>query len=427
MSLDQLISASVRDMADEADVSMTAADIADAALRGRARQRTARLVTAMAAVVAVAAAIVVPTFVTQKGPTAAGGAKPSPTAAATQSSPSTTTTTSKWVKLPLSHAHTGNTSISAHPSEGPPVHLIAADDVALSAYYTESGRSGSDMTSPVTFHWSLYQPWTGTYRKVPWANLDVSPGLGLAAVLEGPAATNRIGIIDMHTGSLLNWVHTSHPVGMVAFSPDGTRLVATTYAPGGDPRTGSMDRNGFITIDLTNGQQTFHAIPHDQLLKSQEAADTEPYNGAVWTADGKYVYFKYDMGLDVKFFLPNGSPAHPTHAAELSFEWGLSATISPDGTKANAGFTGQGSVAQTSVKTLDGGATYTQPVQQLLAWANNGALVAWGCGKNCAGAGEFHSRLVLTSLDGRSVTTLSGPQRGSDASPGQWEVLMTRR
>ena len=425
MSLDQLISASVRDLADEADVSVTATDIVDAALRGRARQRTARLVTAIAAVMAVTAAILVPTLVTQKGLTAAGGVKPSPTAATIR--PSSSTTTSKWVRLPLSHAHTGNTSISAHPSDGPPVHLIAADDVALSAYYKQSGRPSGDSTSPVTFHWSLYEPWTRTYQKVPWAYLDVSPGLGLAAVLEGPASTNRIGIIDMRTGSMLNWIHTSHPVGMVAFSPDGTRLVATTYAPGGDPRAGSMDRNGFITIDLTNGQQTFHAISHDQLLKSQEAADTEPYNGAVWTADGKYIYFKYDMGLDVQFFEPNGSPAHPDHAAELTFEWGQSATISPDGTKANAGFTGQGNAAQTSVKSLDGGRTYNQPVQQLLAWANNGALVAWGCGTNCAGSGEFHSRLVLTSLDGRSVTTLSGPQKGNDASPGQWEVLMTRR
>ena len=152
----------------------------------------------------------------------------------------------------------------------------------------------------------------------PGRDLDVSPGLGLAAVLEGPASTTRIGIIDMRTGSMLNWIHTSHPVGMVAFSPDGTRLVATAYAPGGDPRAGSMDRNGFITIDLTNGQQTFHAIPHDQLLKSQEAADTEPYNGAVWTADGKYVYFKYDMGLDVQFFRPNGEPGEPADAAELA-------------------------------------------------------------------------------------------------------------
>ena len=426
MSLDQLISASLRDLADEADVSMTATDIADATLRGRARQRTARLVTSIAAVMAVTAAIVVPTLVTQNGLPAASGVKPSPTAATIRPS-SSTTTTSKWVKLPLSHAHTGNTSISAHPSEGPPVHLIAADDVALSAYYQQSGRKNGDSTSPVTFHWSLYEPWTRTYQKVPWADLDVSPGLGLAAVLEGPASTNRIGIIDMRTGSMLNWIHTSHPVGMVTFSPDGTRLVATTYAPGGDPRAGSMDRNGFITIDLTNGQQTFHAIPHDQLLKSQEAADTEPYNGAVWTADGKYIYFKYDMGLDVQFFEPNGSPAHPDHAAELTFEWGQSATISPDGTKANAGFTGQGNAAQTSVKSLDGDRTYNQPVQQLLAWANNGALVAWGCGANCAGSGEFHSRLVLTSLDGRSITTLSGPQKGNDASPGQWEVLMTRR
>lgn len=57
MSFDQLISASFRDLADEADVSMTPTDIADAALRGRARQRTGRLVTAMVAVVAVAAAM----------------------------------------------------------------------------------------------------------------------------------------------------------------------------------------------------------------------------------------------------------------------------------------------------------------------------------------------------------------------------------
>jgi hypothetical protein len=77
MSLDQLISASFRDLADEADLSVMPTDIADAALHRRARQRTARVMTASAAVVAVAAAIAVPTIVMDQSPISTGRASPS--------------------------------------------------------------------------------------------------------------------------------------------------------------------------------------------------------------------------------------------------------------------------------------------------------------------------------------------------------------
>jgi hypothetical protein len=65
-------------------------------------------------------------------------------------------------------------------------------------------------------------------------------------------------------------------------------------------------------------------------------------------------------------------------------------------------------------------------VEDLQSSANNSALIAWGC--DATGHNENHQRLVLVSLDGKSVIPLSGFVHGkTDVSPGQWRVTLTRR
>jgi hypothetical protein len=324
------------------------------------------------------------------------------------------TTVDHWKKPPLSHAHHGNTSVSAHPDELPPRHLVAVDDVALSAY-TVSIKTARTQ-------WFLYNGRSGTYEPTPWATLDVSPGMGLAAVLEGPIVNNRIGIVDMTTGKIFSWISTDHLVGAVQFSPDGTELLATTYAASGGGERKQYSRDGIILINLVTGKQAFHSVPpyvERTLLGWSGLA-----GGAKWTPDGKYVWLEYleapgDRFLTLKsvykFFRPDGTPMPPpANAAAITLDGGRGAAVSPDGTKVLIASLGP----TTAVRDTATGATYTQRVDQLMSWASNDALVA-----------EQASTLVLVSVDGRSIVTLTGTQSISqDGSVvGSWQPLLTRR
>jgi hypothetical protein len=255
MKLEQLIKSSLDNWTDDVRVPL---DLPSRAIRRGRRQRSVRTMTAVSAavVVAVGVAFAVSDVVGHSPrPAATSAHRPHADVHTTTTVTAPMPPSTPWQPLPLTHAHTGNTTIAAHPDEAPPVHFVAADDVALSAYAINT----TPRTSVNTWSWRLYSVTTGTYVQVPWAWLDVASGLGIAAVLEGPAVTRRIGIISMATGSLIRWIPTAKPVGTVMFSPDGKTLAATTYQ--GDPRRSGADNRagaitGFILIDLTNGDQT---------------------------------------------------------------------------------------------------------------------------------------------------------------------------
>jgi hypothetical protein len=425
MTLTQLIKSSLDDWTSDVPVPNNLS--APALERGRRMQATRRRAT-LAAVLGVVAAIAVPIVITGAGsstprvsdhrttPVGAGPASAvphngivPPLGAAPTVGPITAPST-PWAPLALTHSRTGNTTISAHVDESPPTHLIAADDLAVSAYFFESGTKRT---------WYLYNSTSGTYRKTPWSTLDVSPGLGLAAVMEGPLPSTRIGIVDMATGDVDRWITTSRPVESVFFSPDGTKLLATAYV--GSSVFGGMV-TGFVIIDLRNGDQTEVSITG------------EPYNSALWTYNGAYLYLEVanvvspdQIGTQTWFYTPDGHMAGtPAHAAELTWNNGYGANVSPDGTMAPANVDGGGRPL-TGIENLKTGKIIgKQPVEDLQGWANNSNLIAWGCDANCTN--EFHSRLVLVSLDGKTITPLSGYVSGkSDVSPGQWRILLTRR
>jgi hypothetical protein len=423
MSLESYIKESVDEWADDAP---PIAGMAGVALRGRRRVRRRRTATAVLAVAALAAVAIPTTLNELSSNNLQAGAD------GTSSARSVVQPVS-WTPLPLSHPHSGNVTVSAHPSESPPVHFIAADDAAVSAYNFQS--TTSRMT---TYTWYLYDPSTGTYKKTPWAQLDVSPGLGLAAVLEGPAATHRIGIVDMKTGTLIRWITTRYAVGTVTFSPDGTKLLGTLYS--NDPRLGHGNgRNGFVVIDLVHGVQIYGNLP------AIASTVDYPYDGVQWTYNGRYFYIPVPQaGAVVSFFNPDGTRApEPANATALTFESGYGATVSPDGTKAatssqqsHAGSitnhqlpigTGSMRAPQTEVADLASGTTqWRQPVEQLDAWANNSALIADQCSGSCSN--ESNSRLVLVNLDGTAIVPLTGTMTGtSDISAGQWRALLTQR
>jgi hypothetical protein len=395
-TIEKVVSESLRDMADRAALPGSPTNLADMALRGRARKRTTRRVTTVFVILAVACAIAIPTALVR------------------HATEQRLTTVNHWKKPPLSHAHHGNTSVSAQLDESPPRHLVAADDVALSAY-TVSRKTARTQ-------WFLYNGRSGRYEPTPWATLDVSPGMGLAAVLEGPTVNNRIGIVDMTTGKVFSWISTDHLVGAVQFSPDGTQLLATTYAASGDGEPKKYGRDGIILIDLVTGKQTFHSIPPDteRALLGWSGLG----GGAKWTPDGKYLWLDYleapgDISLMLKsvykFFRPDGTPMPPpANAAAITLDGGRGAAVSPDGTKVLIASLG----STTAVRDETTGATYTQRVDQLTSWASNDALVA-----------QKASTLVLVSLDGRSIVPLTGTESISQdgSAVGSWQPLVTRR
>ena len=92
-----------------------------------------------------------------------------------------------------------------------------------------------------------------------------------AAVLERGLPIDRIGLLDLTTGKLDRWIKVDKRVGGVQFSPDGKRLVATTYSlnPDGLFKDASYQlndkivpgpkpsRTGFSVIDITSGESEF--------------------------------------------------------------------------------------------------------------------------------------------------------------------------
>jgi hypothetical protein len=392
MTLERAVRQSFDEWADDAP---TPAGLADDALRGRRRRRVTRGMTTVVAVAAVAAAVAVPTALLHRGShtgVRVGAARAG----------------SAWTPLPLSHAHTGNTTVSGHPDESPPVHLIAAYDTAVSAYSFQSATGNI---------WYLYDPQTGTYQRTGWDQLDVSPGMGLAAVLEGPARADRIGILDMRTRQVIRWIDIAHNAGTVQFSPDGTKLLAGTFAGTDQASRVSTGINGFIVIDLVTGAQTFRSLD----------PTTGPYGSALWTYDGASIYAPSARPGAARFFHADGTPAPtPPDAGGPAYQNGYDANVSPDGTEVNAGFTGH-QEPQTSVADLGTGKIIgTQPVQDLEAWANNNSLIAWACDATCTN--EFHSRLVLVNVAGTTVVPLSGFVGGNrDDAPERWHILATQR
>ncbi|MFZ3571281.1 hypothetical protein ACOKM5_30580 [Streptomyces sp. BH097] len=68
------------------------------------------------------------------------------------------------------------------------------------------------------------------------------------------------------------------------------------------------------------------------------------------------------------------------------------------------------------------------PAQQLLAWADDKRLIAWGCDpKKCDGKGEFRNQLLLVTIGSDKVVQLSDFRRASADYPGRWSPQFTTR
>ncbi|WP_433178878.1 hypothetical protein [Actinoallomurus sp. CA-150999] len=392
MKLETLVRQSLEEWSAEARVP---AGLADRALRRRTRRR----IRGIALVAGAAAAVAATTFAVDVGaPTA-----PRP---ATRPTPM-------------------DTSLHTDPAHSPPQRFVAAGQTAISAYYI---RQTSSIGGKTVFRdtWYLYRPATGGYQRTPWANLDVAPGLRQAAVLEGPLPAARVGLVDLKTQKVTRWITLEYPAGGLAWSPDGTRLLVTTYDRSVDVPAGpgTSSRTGYYLVNVASGKAAFHTLP-----AGTDNVDARQDLG--WSRNGRLLWAPTDTTPTKRFYDLSGTPRPaPPHEDQTYVD---EAGLSPSGRYLSRGnpYVGPGRTNPHGPATAVEDVTTSkqvgvQPVEQLRAWADDTHLIAVACDvKRCTGKGEFHNRYVLVSVDGKSITPLTGYQN-SDA-PGAWHPLFTHR
>ncbi|WAZ20917.1 WD40 repeat domain-containing protein [Streptomyces cinnabarinus] len=332
----------------------------------------------------------------------------------------------------------GGSRTYAHPDQSPPRELIAAGQVALAAYCTTETRAEGDHGRLVRTYW-LLDPATGRYEKDPrWSYVAVAPGMRTAAVLERTLPTRRIGLLDLATGEVERWIPVGHGVGGLAYSRDGTRLVATTYEKDPDlmPERGTDDegeplyfpgperstRTGFIVLDPTAPDEAGNAwssAPDDQRFNTR--ADF------AFSRDGRLVYAQFigeRDGLQQFYDLAGNKVAVP--ANERHLRWDVGARLSPDGTLAAHGLTKEvRDKAYSSIRDPRTGKEITKVRGgELIAWVDDRRLIAW---ERSPGEEAYRPRLALVTIGSDKVTWLSGAREQRADTRWTWEPVFARR
>nr|WP_206439191.1 WD40 repeat domain-containing protein [Streptomyces scabichelini] len=317
--------------------------------------------------------------------------------------------------------------IIAHPDQSPPRDMIAAGDVALAAYYTRKNVEQTDDRAVAVREYRLLDQKTGKYEKASkWSFIDIAPGMRTAAVLENDLPTKRIGLLNLRTGEVERWIPVDRGVAGVEFSPDGDKLVATTYKANpdlrykvdydsdGDGKNNDYDqsqdqpRTGFYVIDVASGKGSWSEVP--------EVDDSNARQDFAFSHDGKRVYSGLTREPDMQYYDFEGNKVDRP-ANERYTQWYIDAGVSPNG----------------KLVANDGGAVldaYTGeriakvPGYQPLAWVDNKRLILW---YSEPGENEHHNRLVLATIGSDKLVRLSGALKGSDGAPGQWTPIFTER
>lgn len=316
--------------------------------------------------------------------------------------------------------------VSSDTEHQPPQTLVAAGAVAVSAIVTtHRDPVGTDGWETLRRSYSLLDPTSGKYEPTDWSYVAVAPGMQRAAVLEGDLPAAKVGILDLASGKVTRWISTDHPVASVAWSPDGSRVIATAYD--GDPDLqkpngknsfviGDATRTGFVLVDPEEATATFTALPHNDMFGGR--ADVG------WTPDGKGVWSP-SSPPDELFFNLDGQPMAGDRA-DLNSNLGIDAAgllsiTSPDG---RFRFT-QDSGLPTEITDTRSGETYSQPALQLLGWADDEHIVTLaGCSDPCQGTDEFKNGLVLMRYDGTDPVPLTATRKGE---AGDWAFQLTPR
>ncbi|UUA06607.1 MULTISPECIES: hypothetical protein [Streptomyces] len=338
--------------------------------------------------------------------------------------------------------------VEARPDQSPPRELIAAGQVAVSAHYTRKLVRQPDGDAVNAREWSLYNAATKRYEKTDWGWLDVAPGMKTAAVLEGDLPVKRIGLLSLSTGKVQRWIKVDKGVGGVQFSPDGERLVATTYGHNPDGlfkdapvrvQDGSEDgdgqempgpkqsRTGFYVIDVDSGRAAFSERPAKKdSLAAMAGTGRQDFS---WSRDGETLWEQRLDRPGRNYYDVDGKlKSLPQQKTDLIFP---PVITSPDGKLATGGFAGgkDGQIVSAVLDAKTGKQSAVVPGQQLLAWADDTHLIAWRCDPSqCEpGKGEFRNQLVLVGLDDDKVTPLSGFRKAQEDYVGRWTPVFTER
>ncbi|MGW7420691.1 WD40 repeat domain-containing protein [Streptomyces sp. NPDC054813] len=405
MNVEELLRDTLREQA--AEQSTAGPGFADRVLAVRRRRRTRRLASAAAATAAViAVAVAVPLLDSGKSDVRPSGV-------------------------------VQRNGITGHPDQSPPRELIAAGQTALAAYYTWRTVPLTDDKGIGVRTYRLLDPGTGTYVKDSrWAFVAVAPGLRTAAVLEQTLPVRRIGLLDLATRKVERWIPVEHGVGGLAFSYDGTRLLATTYDENPDARAkvqsfkGGWDwgpafatssRTGFYDIDVASGKATWTRVVSDR--------DTPTRADFSYSRTGDQVYAQVIGDRDGKqqfYDLDGGRIAAPADERYLRTDVG--ARLSPNGRLAALGLTKEVAPGKSysSIRDPRSGKEITKVRGgDLLAWADDRRLIAW---ERASGLDElYRARLVLVTIGSDKIVPLSGVQKEMYDALKAWQPVFARR
>lgn len=320
-------------------------------------------------------------------------------------------------------ALSSDTTLRTDLDNGFPKRLVAAGNTAVAAYFTTNlpmsvlGVEGRTLRRT----WHLYNPSTGVYEKTDWAYLDVAPGLKRAAVLAGPLPASRVGVLDMKTRKVTHWIRVDKPVAGLTWSPDGRRLLLTSYSANPDKSPGPKElprspRTGYYIVNSKAEPGEFHALPGSpnnfNLRQDME-----------WSRDGTLVWTRPSDSNEKKVFYDLNGKQRPAPANEAEVVHG--AGLSPNG-RLLVGADVASRDNHISVTSVDNGREVAAlPIQKALAWADDEQLFAIGCDPaRCTRENEFRNRLLLITLKGK-ITPLTGYQRSDRA--GSWTPVFTHR
>ncbi|WP_458243055.1 WD40 repeat domain-containing protein [Streptomyces sp. MAI_2237] len=327
--------------------------------------------------------------------------------------------------------------IIGHPDQSPPRELVAAGQTALAAYYTwRTVPQTASRAIGVRTYW-LLDPATGRYVKdARWSFVAVAPGLRTAAVLEQNQPVARIGLLDLATRKVVRWIPVAHPVAGLAFSYDGTRLLATTYDDNPDvrgkvydlkggwdwgPAFGTSTRTGFYDLDVASGRGAWTAVASDRSTPARADFSFSRTGHAVYAQvmgdrDGKQQFYDLD----------GNRIAAPADEAFLRTD--VAARLSPNGRLAALGLTKEVAPGKSysSIRDPRTGQEITKVRGgDLLAWADDRRLVAW---ERASGLDEpYRARLVVVTIGSDKVVPLSGVQKQMFDQLKAWQPVFARR
>ncbi|MFF2020271.1 WD40 repeat domain-containing protein [Streptomyces sp. NPDC058171] len=315
-----------------------------------------------------------------------------------------------------------NDDVLARPDQSPPRDLIAAGDLAIGAYYTVATSEKANDTTVYDRTYRLLNRSSGRYEKSAWSYVDVAPGLRTAAVLVGDLPTRRIGLVDLDSGYVDRWITVRKAVAAVAFSPDGTRLVGTTYRANPDigplgKDAGSSDRTGFSVIDVASGEEKWRPTKGVNLAEvafGARAGESQRRQDFDWTADGKRVH------------VPNPTPGYVSPDVVYTGPWGAGVR-NLDGKPVRTS-----EPKMTEGRLLGGGvelpmvdAKESKPGEKPVAWPGGDRAIVWRCvPKSCKGEGATGRLTLVDTRTGRSLP-LSGAR--PEVGAGRWEPVFAPR